>query len=644
MKSKCLSLILLPCLLFAHEGGRRNAKPTAASKDLALAKKQFATAKKQATAKGRYACCVKPACDLCLRKHGSCACAANVKAGKGACGECMAGWQAGRGALPGVKAATLQLMPAEKQRFPGVAPGELSPELRAAMDSLLRAKKTLVKEKRFLCCIGGGCGQCAFEGDCPCGSDLATKGGKGVCGDCVDGWHAGQGSFAGISLAEVKLSRMDESMAAMSPGTSESGSYFASGTAQLPAAQPFGMLTKRWHGWNLMFAGNLFGVYTNQSSPRGRDKIFGAGWVMPMASRRLGRGLLSVRTMFSPEPLLVTNGRYPLLWQEGETWKNVPILNGQHPHDFVKELAVGYQYKLGERTALNFYYGLRGDPAIGPVAYVHRTSQSENPLAVLSHHYQDSTHISGNVATVGATHRWVTLEASTFHGREPDEKRWGIEMGKMDSFASRVTVTPSARWAGQFSLARINNRESTHPDRDTWRQSASLTYVRPMANGHWAWSGVWGRNHDLAFTQQPNLNLFSAAAQPAKPSSQKQHIVLVPTRINGHIYNSYTLESTLFFKRRHWVWGRAELTDKTSLLLFEEAPFVRLIEEQRYTRVKAYTMGYSYDLKSPVRFLQPALGGQFMLFQSPENLRAIYGSYPKGMQVWLRVRIAPRLN
>ena len=621
--NRLLALLLIALPLFAHEGSRRNAKPTAAAPQLRQVRRDLNKVKKAAPG----ACCVKPGCDLCLLRKGSCSCAADVKAGRGSCGECQGGWAAGRGALSGVKANQIPLLPA--------GPGELSPELRAIAARLLAAKRTLVQEKRFRCCIRGGCGQCAFEGECTCGTDLAQAKPQGVCGDCLHGWRAGEGLFAGISPASVSLSAMNDAMAGMTPGPTQSGVYLASGTAQLPAAQPFSMLTKRTHGWNLMFSGVLFGVHTNNSGPRGRDKLFGAGWVMPMAARRLGRGVFSVRTMFSPEALTVTSGRYPLLFQEGETWKRVPILNGQHPHDFVKELALGYQYRLGENTALNLYYGFRGDPAIGPVAYPHRASQSENPLAVLAHHYQDSTHIAANVATVGVSHRWLTMEASGFHGREPDEKRWGLELGPINSFASRVTVTPTARWAGQFSLARINNREATHPDRDSWRQTASLQYIRPLATGHWAWSAIWGRNHDLSFTQRPGAYLLPAAA---KPRPERQHLVLVPTRVPGYRYNAYTLETTLLTRRRHWFWGRAELADRTSLLLFEEAPFVALIEEQRFTRLKAYTMGYSYDLPSRVPFLRHSLGAQFQLFQTPANLRPVYGSFPTGIQILLRLR------
>jgi outer membrane protein assembly factor BamB len=132
-----LTLLMTASLLVAHEGGRRNTTPTKADKDLKQAQAKLAAAKKTLQAKGRYACCVKPSCDLCMRKNGSCACAANVMRGLGACGECMAGWKSGRGSLPGIKAENVKLLPAEKQAMPGT--GELPPELKEGLTALLAA-------------------------------------------------------------------------------------------------------------------------------------------------------------------------------------------------------------------------------------------------------------------------------------------------------------------------------------------------------------------------------------------------------------------------------------------------------------------------------------------------------------------------
>lgn len=430
---------------------------------------------------------------------------------------------------------------------------------------------------------------------------------------------------------------------AMSPGSG--GGWYASGTSQIPRASPQMMLNLDTRGWNLMLHGVAMLTHTNQTGPRGRDKLFAPNWLMAMASHRLGPGTLTIRSMLTFEPLTITGLRYPLLFQTGETARGVPIINGQHPHDFVMELAAAYQLKLGERTALSFYGGPRGDPAIGPPAFPHRISASENPLAVISHHFQDSTHISANVVTAGITHGPLTWEVSGFHGREPDEKRWGMESGGIDSFATRLTVNPTPRWSGQFSVARINNRETTHPIRDTLRTTASLLYSRRITRGHWASSLVWGRNHDLAFTQQPGapplpeLQAAQVRLLRARGPLLPQHIVSVPTRIPGQIYNSFLAESTLRFRSRNWIWGRVEHTDKDSLLLFEEAPFVLLVDEQRFARVQLATAGYSRELRGMGTWLSPSLGGQLTWFHAPPRLAPVFGRNSFGVQVMLRFRL-----
>src|SRR6185295_9957177 len=107
----------------------------------------------------------------------------------------------------------------------------------------------------------------------------------------------------------------------------------------------------------------------------------------------------------------------PQLFQTGETAFGLPIIDGQHPHNFFMELAGRYDVNLTTKTQLFFYGGPIGEPALGPTAFPHRTSASENPLAMLGHHEQDSTHISYSVITVGLSSSPVQLEASTFHGR-----------------------------------------------------------------------------------------------------------------------------------------------------------------------------------------------------------------------------------
>jgi hypothetical protein len=352
---------------------------------------------------------------------------------------------------------------------------------------------------------------------------------------------------------------------------------------------------------------------------------------MLMASHSTGPGTLTIRAMLSGEPATITGKRYPLLFAGGETANGIPIINGQHPHDLFMELAASYKIRLGENASIQLYGGPRGEPALGPVAYPHRASASENPVGTISHHQQDSTHISTNVALLGVTHGPVTLEASGFHGREPDEKRWGIESGAIDSFAARLTVTPTSRWTGQFSMGRINQREATHPLRPSLRSTASIAYLRPLAAGHWATTLIWGRNNDLSYTQTPNIPVVPRGIRPL-------HIVSVPTRIPLQIYNSYLAESTLKL-HRNWFWARAESADRDSTFLYEESPFVLLVDEQRLARVQAYTAGYERELPWRLRYVSTGIGGQATVYHVPALLDPIYGAHPVGVQLFFRLRL-----
>ena len=640
-KAPAVLLALAASLAIAHEGPKKPQKPTKAKEDLKQAKAHLDAAKKQLAAEGKYSCCVKPGCNLCITTEGSCSCAEKAAKGLGVCGECYGGWKAGRGEVKGVKKSDIKLAPvtpASGAADAAVLAQAAVPDIGLAIAALTRAKVTLVSEQRFSCCVRGGCTQCAMETNCPCGTDLAAPPAasangarKGVCGDCLDGWMAGQGRLAGIPPREVTLESMGSMDSSMGPGGGSVAMY-SSGTSQEPAAGPMEMLSTTAGNWNLSLHGTAFGLYSAESGPRGRDKIFSTNWFMPMVSRRVGPGTLTIRSMFSLEPATITNREYPELFQEGETAYGYPIINGQHPHDFIMELAAAYQLPLGESTALTLYGGPRGEPALGPPAFPHRLSASEDPIAPLGHHQQDSTHIATDVVTLGITHRFLTLEASGFHGREPDEFRWGMEQGAIDSFAARVTVTPTSRWSAQFSAGRLNRVEATHPLRPDLRTTASVMYVRPLTSGHWATLALWGRNVDLSYTQQPGL--------PAPiPHLKPLHIVSVPTRIQPYKYNSYLIESTLLFRNRNWIWGRAESADRDSLLLFQPGPLTILVDEQRYARVQAYTGGYERELPRAASWFTTGLGGQVTIYHAPPALAPIYDASPVGVQLFLRFRL-----
>ena len=387
-------------------------------------------------------------------------------------------------------------------------------------------------------------------------------------------------------------------------------SHTTSGTSAEPIATPAPMAMAVKGRWTLMFHASVFILDEQQSSPRGGDKFFSTNWFMPMAQRRLGPGVFTTRVMLSLEPATVTDRRYLLLFQQGETAFGVPIADGQHPHDFFMELAALYDWRLGEKSLLSFYFAPVGDPAIGPAAYAHRASASENPVAPLGHHQEDSTHIADDVVTLGLTYGKARIEASGFHGREPDEFRWDIDQGKIDSWSTRLTIDPGRNWSGQFSYARIRSPEALLADEDQERMTASIMYNRPLRDGNWASTILWGRTRSLQ---------------------------------DSSVFNSYLLESTLRFRGTNTVWTRVESAERSNELILGENPLPPGFQEEPIGQVQAYTFGYDRDF-ALVPHVASAIGGQVTTYGVPNPLKLIYGSHPAGVAVFVRLRQKPKFE
>jgi len=379
--------------------------------------------------------------------------------------------------------------------------------------------------------------------------------------------------------------------------------HSTSGTSAEPNSTPIPMLMTRKDQWMLMFHGVVFLNVMQQSGPRGADEVFSTNWFMPMAQRRLGPGTLTLRTMLSLEPATITQRYYPELFQQGETAFGKPIVDGQHPHDFIMELAALYDVRLGENSLLSFYVAPTGDPALGPTAYPHRASASEDPIAALGHHLEDSTHIAADVITAGLTYKNARVEASGFHGREPDEFRWDIDSGKIDSWSVRATVNPAHNWSAQYSFGHLTSPEALHPEEDIDRMTASVMYNRPLARGNWASTLLWGRNRTS----------------------------------DGLVWNGYLAESTLRFAELNYVWTRIENVDRTNELLLRNQFEPSNFRESIIGRTQAYTGGYERDINL-IPHLATGIGAQLTLYTTPKTLRAEYGSHPLGAVVFVRIR------
>jgi len=421
-----------------------------------------------------------------------------------------------------------------------------------------------------------------------------------------DGDHNMKMNMPGADQSMPGMPRMDHSPSSMPSHSFVEFllQYTTSGTDAEPNSTPASMLMTTKGNWTFMFHGEAFLSDVHQTGPRGSDKFFSTNWWMPMAQRKFGSGTLTIRTMLSFEPATISNRRYPELFQQGETAFGHPIVHGQHPHDFFMELAALYDYQVADGTVLSLYAAPMGDPAMGPVAYPHRASASEDPIAPLGHHLQDSTHIAADVVTVGITHRKLRLEASGFHGREPDEFRWNIDSGKIDSGSTRVTANLAQNWSAQYSIAQLHSPESLAPAEDVRRMTASVQYNRPLQKGNWASLLLWGRNQDLS---------------------------------SGNVGNSYLLESTLRFLERNYAWTRIENVDRTNELLVGENLESDGFGERYFTRVQAYTVGYEREV-GHIPHLSTALGGQFTWYGVTEKLKATYGEHPVGGILFLRLR------
>ena len=363
----------------------------------------------------------------------------------------------------------------------------------------------------------------------------------------------------------------------------------ASGTSMNPAAEPMHMLMTQQSDWMLMFHGAAFVDQVVQSGPRGGDALFSTNWVMGSAQRRAGPGQLMLRTMLSLEPATIGNGRYPELFQTGETVHGRPIVDGQHPHDFFMELAAEYAMTIAPKTIGFVYAAPVGDPSLGPVAYPHRNSASELPQATLSHHVEDSTHIAASVVTIGAQRDAIGLAVSGFQGAEPDEHRWNIDTGAIDSWAARLTFDPDPHWTAQISTGHLKKPEALEPG-NVQRTTASVSY----SDDRLSTSLIYGHND----------------------KSERST-------------NAWTAEGVLRLFERHYLTARAEVVDKDELFPGEGEVF----------SIKALTVGYTRDLLT-VRSILAGAGVNLTAYAIPAALKASYGNRPVAIHFFIRLRTA----
>src|SRR5262249_8132231 len=141
----------------------------------------------------------------------------------------------------------------------------------------------------------------------------------------------------------------------------------------------------------------------------------------------------------------------------------------------------------------------------------------------------------------------VKVEGSAFHGQEPDDKRWNLDQGAIDSYAGRVTVKPGAGFTFQVSAARRKDPEDLEPGSPT-RRTAAVEYLRPTGDGFLAASLIVGRNLLEEGPEWGNL-----------------------------------LEATWKLRQRHFLFGRVESVDRDLIELIDKRQRPTGVDPERTT-------------------------------------------------------------
>lgn len=365
--------------------------------------------------------------------------------------------------------------------------------------------------------------------------------------------------------------------------------------------------TRYFHtgAWNLMAHGFVFADYDRQSGPRGASQLGLLDWGMLMAMRNVASGHFQARAMLSFDAAGVTEHGYPLLLQTGESVDGTPLHDRQHPHDLFMELGVMYDHPVVAGVSGSIYAAPAGEPALGPVAYMHRPSSMDNPAAPIGHHWQDATHVSFGVLTVGLFTRTLRLEGSLFNGREPDQNRWDIDPIRFDSYAGRVSYQPVPQWTVSASYGFLKTPEALTPELSMRRVTASTTFGRTLGDsGQLAMTWLWGAN---AHSDVPRLTRSGLA------------------------------EAEYIIDARNTAFARAEVVQKRTEDLVLVGSQAGASPATTYG-VAALSLGYVREIV-PMRAATLGLGTMGTINSVPPALASAYGSRtPVGLFLFLRLR------
>jgi hypothetical protein len=366
----------------------------------------------------------------------------------------------------------------------------------------------------------------------------------------------------------------------------------ASGTSWQPDAAPHAGIHLMADDWMVMLHGRASGVADWQSGPRGGNQIFSSSMAMAMATRDLANGdTLGLKAMISGDPFMGRRG-YPLLLASGETADGVThLVDRQHPHDLLMELAASYSHPVSHSDSLFLYGGYPGEPALGPSAYMHRVSALDNPMTPIAHHWLDSSHVTFGTVTAGWIHQDWKVEVSRFTGREPDQFRFNFDAARFDSTSARLSFNPDSHWSLQVSAGWLKSPEQLEPDVNEQRLTASATYFNQFDFGSVAATLAFGRKH-----------------------------------LSGGVGENAALAEAEYKPDAAWtLFARAETVESNELV---PGPAVRGAGEISFGAIRDWQVAEHWKI---------GLGGLYAVDFAPSSPTATYGSDPHGAMGFVRL-------
>jgi hypothetical protein len=311
-------------------------------------------------------------------------------------------------------------------------------------------------------------------------------------------------------------------------------------------------------------------------------------WVMMTAERQFGSGQLSLDSMVSFEPFTIGGQGSPQLFQTGESYRGIPLVNFQHPHDLLTGLGATYSATRGRLTYMAGA-DLVGAPTLGPVPFMHRASARSNPQVPLTHHFLDSTHSTPGVVRAGIRAGAMTIEGSAFRGAEPDDDRLNVEQPRLDSWAARAWWQYGP-WQAQFSAARLRQPEWYEPY-DVTRLTASIGFDGRVGSHPLSATLAWGQNRHFS--------------------------------INKSSSDGFLLEWDFGAAGPWTFYGRAEATSK---VLFGLGAHTRDdVHPHWFVQLGALTLGYLHDIRRGAGGTF-ALGTDITVYTMPKDLLSYYES------------------